>query len=97
MKKEQKIKEAVALKYSPDSDKAPKIVALGKGEVAEKILEQAKENNVSIYEDESLAHNLNQLNIGDEIPPELYAVIAEVFAFVASLDKAYGEKYVRKK
>lgn len=92
-KEKQKVKEVAALQYSPDKDRAPKLIALGKGEIAEKILETAKENDVPIYEDAGLAHTLGILNIGDEIPPELYEVVAEILVFVSNLDKTFGEKY----
>ncbi|MCX7710391.1 MAG: EscU/YscU/HrcU family type III secretion system export apparatus switch protein [Clostridia bacterium] len=95
-KGEKKVKEVAALQYTPDSDKAPKLVALGKGEMAEKILEAAKENNVPIYQDAELAHNLNKLDLGDEIPPELYEVVAEILIFVSQLDQSFGEKYAKK-
>lgn len=85
------IKEAAALKYSPEKGKAPEIVALGKGEMAERILETAKNSDVPIFEDSSLAHTLNALHIGDEIPPELYEVVAQILIFVSKLDKSYGE------
>ncbi|MCX7841646.1 MAG: EscU/YscU/HrcU family type III secretion system export apparatus switch protein [Clostridia bacterium] len=88
-----KIKEAAALQYSPDKDRAPKIVALGRGEIAEKILESAEENKIPVYKDAELAHTLNKLDLGDEVPPELYQVVAEILVFVSSLDKEYGEKY----
>jgi len=91
-KREKKIKEAVALKYSPHEDNAPKIVAIGKGEVAEKIIEKAEESNVPIYEDAKLANTLSALNIGDEIPPELYDVVAEILIFLDTLDKKYIEE-----
>lgn len=96
-KEKQKVKEVAALKYSPDEDGAPKIVALGKGDVAEKILEKAKENNIPVYENEQLAHTLNALNLGDEIPAELYQLVAEILVFVSNLDKGYGEKYGKSK
>ena len=96
-KEKQKVKEVAALKYSPDEDGAPKIVALGKGDVAEKILEKAKENNIPVYENEQLAHTLNALNLGDEIPAELYQLVAEILVFVSNLDKSYGEKYGKSK
>lgn len=91
--KDNKIKEVAALTYSPDKEGAPTIVALGKGEVAERILEEARKNDVPVYEDENLAHTLNALNIGDEVPPELYEVVAEVLVFVSRLDSSYGEKF----
>ena len=82
-----------AIRYSPDKNKAPSIVALGKGEVAEKIIETALDNDVPIYEDKNLAHTLNALRIGDEIPPELYEVVAQILVFVSKVDSKYGEIY----
>ncbi|HHV29818.1 EscU/YscU/HrcU family type III secretion system export apparatus switch protein [Acetivibrio mesophilus] len=87
-----KIKQVAALKYSPDDNNAPEIIGLGKGEIAEKILEKAKENNIPIYENEELASTLNALNIGDEIPPELYDIVAQILVFIGSIDKSYGKK-----
>ena len=95
-KKEKKVTEVAALQYTPGENKAPKLIAVGKGEIAEKILEKAKENNIPIYQDTKLAKVLNALNIGDEIPPELYEVVAEILVFVSSLDKVYGEKNGKK-
>ncbi|HHW00040.1 MAG TPA: flagellar biogenesis protein [Clostridiaceae bacterium] len=91
-KNRKQIKEAVALKYSPFEDKAPKIVAAGKGEIAEKIIEKAEESNVPICKDTELAHALSALNIGDEIPPELYDVVAEILIFIDSLDRKYTKE-----
>ena len=84
------IKQAAAIKYSPDSGKAPKIIALGKGQIAEKIMEKAKEHEVPLYTDPNLAEVLNTMRIGDEIPEDLYEVVASVLVFVSSLDKKYG-------
>lgn len=85
-----KMKEAAALRYDPEKGGAPEIVALGKGEVADRIIQKAKENDVPLYEDSKLAHTLNYLHVGDEIPRELYEVIAQVLVFVNSLDASYG-------
>ena len=84
--KKEKIKSAVALEYDP-SDEAPKIVATGKGILAEKIIEKAKESNVPIHQDSKLAGTLSKLEIGDMIPPELYEVVAEVLIFVDAMEK----------
>jgi len=89
--KKKKIKEAAALRYTPEKGGAPEVVALGKGEVAEKIISKAIESNVPLYEDAALAHALNHLNIGDEIPKELYDVVAQVLVFVSNLDDLYLE------
>lgn len=95
-KQEQKIKEAAALKYSHGEDSAPKIIAAGKGEIAEKIIETAESSQVPVYRDDKLAHSLSQLALGQEIPQELFEVVAEVLIFVTNLDKSYGEIYERK-
>ena len=76
-----KVKTAVAVAYEP-GDKAPKILASGRGEVAEKIIAKAKENDVPFYKDNKLAETLSKLEIGDAIPPELYEVVAEILVFV---------------
>ncbi len=88
MKKEeqQKTKTAVALSYEP-GDTAPKILATGKGEVAERIIQTAKENDVPFYKDDKLAATLSKLEIGDAIPPELYDVVAEILVFVDDMDR----------
>lgn len=80
------IKSAVALEYDP-SDEAPKIIATGKGILAEKIIEKAKESNVPIHQDSKLAGTLSKLEIGDMIPPELYEAVAEVLVFVDAMEK----------
>lgn len=90
-KKSERIKKATALSYAPGEDRAPKVVASGKGAIAEKIIETAKDAKVPVYEDEHLADVLSEIKIGSEIPPELYEVVAEVLAFISRLD----EKYVR--
>lgn len=79
-------KTAVALQYNPQEN-APKIIASGKGYLAEKIIERAVEENVPIHEDAPLSTSLSTLSIGDMIPPELYEVVADVLAFVDNMDK----------
>ena len=81
-----KPKTAVALAYEP-GDMAPKILATGKGEVAERIIESAKEHDVPFYKDNKLAETLSKLEIGDTIPPELYDVVAEILVFVDDMDR----------
>lgn len=88
---EKEVKQATALSYSPETDSAPKIVAVGKGIVAEKIIEKAQENDVPVYQDAGLAKTLSSLCIGDQIPPEIYEVVAEILVFIGSVDKSYGE------
>lgn len=79
-------KTAVALEYSP-GEQAPKVVATGKGILAEKIIDVAKEANVPVHKDEKLARSLSVLDIGEYIPPELYSIVAEVLVFVDSMDR----------
>ena len=84
--KQKKIKTAVALEYNP-SEEAPKIIASGKGFLAERIIDKAKESDVPIHKDNRLAQSLYKLEIGDYIPKELYQVVAEVLLFVDRLDR----------
>ncbi|MCR5753356.1 MAG: EscU/YscU/HrcU family type III secretion system export apparatus switch protein [Acetatifactor sp.] len=84
--KKKKIKQAIALEYNPDED-APKVVATGRGILAEKIIEKAKEADVPVHRDDKLADTLSRLEIGEMIPPELYEVVAEILIFVDSMDK----------
>lgn len=90
--KKKKLKQVAALKYSPGNNRAPEIIGLGKGEIAEKIIDKAKENDIPIYQNDELVNTLNQFSIGDEIPPELYEVVAEILAFVSNIDKKFGDK-----
>ena len=85
-KKDERMK-AVALKYRPKIDDAPKVIAKGQGKVAEKIIEIAKEHQIHIHNDPDLIEVLSQLDIKEEIPPDLYIVVAELLAFVYSLNK----------
>ncbi len=84
--KKLKPKQAIALSYDP-SDDAPKVVASGRGILAEKIIEKAQEFDVPIHKDDKLADTLSRLEIGEMIPPELYEVVAEILIFVDSMDK----------
>ncbi|WP_010250364.1 EscU/YscU/HrcU family type III secretion system export apparatus switch protein [Acetivibrio cellulolyticus] len=90
--KKDKVKQVAALKYSPQSNRAPEIIGLGSGEIAEKIIEKAKENDIPIYKNDELASTLSHFKIGDEIPPELYEVVAEILVFVSNIDKRFGDK-----
>lgn len=74
-------KKAVALKYDENNRMAPVIVASGKGHMAERIVEVANENNVPVYEDNSLASVLSQLELGREIPGELYKTVVDIYVY----------------
>jgi len=81
-----KIKQAIALYYDTD-DNAPRVIASGKGVIAERIIEKAQEAAVPVHRDDKLADTLSRLDIGDMIPPELYEVVAEILVFVDAMDK----------
>jgi flagellar biosynthesis protein len=88
--KRETVKTAIALQYDPNSDGAPKVVATGRGEIADKILLIAQQNQVPIREDPILAQALSMVDLDAEIPPELYAVVAEVLGWVYRLrNKTY--------
>ena len=94
-KQKQKVKTAVALAYDPNEDGAPKVIASGKGALAEKIIEQAKDNKIPVHEDDKLAETLSRLDIGEMIPPELYEVVAEILVFVDAMDKIKAKDKTR--
>ena len=75
-------KKAVALRYDTSQDAAPKVVAKGSGELAEKIIALAKEHGIPIQEDADLVEILAKLDLNADIPPETYLVVAEILAFV---------------
>jgi len=81
------IKTAIALEYNPDEDSAPRVIASGRGEIADKILQIAQANQIPIKEDPVLAQALSLVDLEEEIPPELYAVVAEVLGWVYRLRK----------
>lgn len=82
-----KHKKAVALKYKAESSNAPKVVAKGRGDVAERIIAVAKEHNIPIHEDSDLIEILSTLELEQEIPPELYRTIAEVLSFIYRINR----------
>ncbi|MCI9298346.1 MAG: flagellar biosynthesis protein FlhB [Lachnospiraceae bacterium] len=81
-----KPKTAVALEYDPNEE-APRIIATGKGALAERIIERAQDAGVPLHQDNQLADTLSRLDIGEMIPPELYEVVAEILVFVDAMDK----------
>jgi flagellar biosynthesis protein len=76
---------AVALRYERGSAPAPEVTASGQGIIADRILEVAREHGIPIREDRALTEALAGLDIGERIPPELYALVAEVFAWLYAL------------
>lgn len=81
---------AVALHYNANGSGAPRVVAKGGGEIAEKIIETAREHNVPLQEDAALATALSKLDIGREIPKELYVAVAHVLAFAWAVAGKHG-------
>jgi flagellar biosynthesis protein len=86
MADKQKQKKAVALTYRPGEDHAPKVTATGQGKVAERIIEIAREHGIPIKDDPDLVEVLSKLDIEEEIPPSVYVVVAELLAFVYSVN-----------
>jgi len=82
-----KRKTAVALRYDPLKDGAPKVAAKGTGAVADNIISLAKEHGIPVKDDPDLVEILSKLDIEEEIPSEVYVVIAELLAFVYSVNK----------
>jgi flagellar biosynthesis protein len=82
-----KRKKAVALQYNPPEDHAPKVRAKGQGKVAEKIIELARRHGIPIKDDPDLIEILSKLDLHGEIPPTVYVVVAELLAFVYSLNR----------
>ncbi|MBS4025199.1 MAG: EscU/YscU/HrcU family type III secretion system export apparatus switch protein [Clostridia bacterium] len=81
-------KKAVALSYDAKVDSAPKILAKGSGQVAEKIMAIAKEQNIPVYNSPVLVEKLSLIDPGQVIPEDLYQIIAEILVFVDGLTTA---------
>jgi flagellar biosynthesis protein len=85
-------KKAVALSYDEGADEAPRVVASGSGLVAERIVQTAREAGVAIQENPALVEALAALDLGEQIPAELYPVVAEVLVWVRRVDSARGSE-----
>lgn len=83
--------KAAALQYDREKSSAPRLTARGRGLVAEKIIAMAEENNIPLYRDRDLIEILDKTEIDTEIPLEVYAVVAEIFAFIYQANKAKKE------
>jgi flagellar biosynthesis protein len=82
-----KIRKAAVLKYKHQIDRAPVLVAKGKGIVADRIIEMARKHSIPIQSDPALVEVLGQLDIDQEIPPELYRAVAQILAYVYKMTK----------
>lgn len=79
--------KAVALKYEQQNQTAPKVVAKGKGDIARKIMEKAKEFQIPIFQNQALVESLIDLEIDEEIPPRLYNAVVEVFVWLQKAEQ----------
>jgi flagellar biosynthesis protein len=80
-------KTAIAINYDKTAMAAPKLVAKGRGVIAERLIEEARENGIPVVEDKVLVETLDQLNVNQQIPPELYQVVAEILVSVYRADE----------
>ena len=83
---DKQIKRAAALKYDQAKNMAPRVVAKGKGHIAEQIVRVARDNDVPLLEDPNLANVLEAMELETEIPAELYRAVAEVLVFIYRLN-----------
>lgn len=79
-------KKAVALRYLPESDTAPRVTAKGSGAMAERMIEASKQHGVPLQNDATLVEMLSKIEINQQIPPELYRVVAEVLSLIYRLE-----------
>ncbi len=86
MEQKHKRTVAAAIQYDPEKDAAPRITAKGKGYVADKIIELAKKHGIPVKNDPGLVEILSRLDIDEQIPVEVYRAVAEILAFVYSLN-----------
>ena len=85
------MKKAAALMYDENKDAVPRVVAAGRGRMADRIIEKAVEAEIPIVEDAALVSSLLMLELGEAIPVELYRSVAKILAFLYDLDRACAE------
>jgi flagellar biosynthesis protein len=95
-KRDSRRKTAAALRYRRETDAVPRVTAAGHGLIAEKIIALAKEAGIPIHEDASLVEVLAHLDVGSEIPVEVYRAVAEILAFVYRMDREWKEAHAEK-
>ncbi len=78
-------RQAAALRYEPKQDRAPKLIAKAQGALAETLIELARQHDIPIRQDKNLLQILSHLDLNEEIPPEVYQVVAEILAFIYRL------------
>ena len=84
---DKKADKVVALKYDQEGSSAPKVVAKGQGEIAKKILQKADEFEIPIFKNKALAESLLKLDVDEQIPPNLYKAVAEVFVWLMNAEQ----------
>ncbi|QPJ63338.1 MAG: EscU/YscU/HrcU family type III secretion system export apparatus switch protein [Candidatus Nitronauta litoralis] len=89
MKKKKHQKSALSLHFNKEKDQAPKVTAKGKGLMAERIIELAREHKIPIKEDPDLVEVLSQVDVNQEVPPSVYLVVAELLAWVYKMNSDY--------
>lgn len=82
--------KAVALKYDKEKDDAPRVIATGKGEVAQKIIQKAKDYNIPIFCNQELVASLINLDLDKEVPANLYNAVVEVFVWLMKNEAKKG-------
>ncbi len=87
MKKSTNMNKAVALKYKAYEENAPRVLAKGKGELAKKIIEKAKRYDIPLFQNETLADMLLNVEVGEEIPPKMYKAVVDVFIWLYKLEE----------
>ncbi len=86
MNNRKKSSKAAAVTYDAEKDRAPRLVAKGSGNIADKIIEIARQHDIPMVKDENLVQVLEALDLETEIPPDLYRAVAEVLAFIYRLN-----------
>jgi len=85
-------KKAVALQYDPEKSKAPFVVAKGSGLIAEKIIEIAEKYKIPLKSDPNLIQVLSKLDFQEEIPSEVYQVVAQILAYIYKVEEEIADK-----
>ncbi|WNS75094.1 EscU/YscU/HrcU family type III secretion system export apparatus switch protein [Bacillus sp. DTU_2020_1000418_1_SI_GHA_SEK_038] len=80
---------AAVIRFDEQTGSSPTVVAQGRGQLASKIIELAKKHNVQMEEDAVLVQNLLDIDLGDNIPPQLYSVMAEILLMIEEMEKRY--------
>ena len=86
-------KGAVALRYEPKTRSSPYVTAVGRGLLAERLIEEAKRHGIPIRENPDLVQILLELDLGQEIPPDLYQAVAEILIFVYRLNEDWKRNH----